>query len=288
MASGIGSHCDVGSAQGDCQSAGAVEEAPLGVPGDGIWPKSIPELSPEQIAIRDEFMRSRQEAAETKWHGFGTDFDNRYPLRSFFPGCRTLEIGAGLGEHLNWEDRSLQEYYAIELRQELCDRIKARFPGVDVRVGDCQERLEFDDGYFDRIIAIRVLEHLPDLPRALDEILRLLKFGGRFSAVIPCEGAWSHRLASWISERPRGEGKYKEPYGLIQSEHLSRPGEIMAELASLFWVEDTRYYPLFLPVINFNITIGLTLVKRTGAFDGVDVPNARRGRRSKESLLSQM
>jgi SAM-dependent methyltransferase/putative flippase GtrA len=232
----------------------------------GKWPKKVPALTPEQTAIRDEFMRSHLEAMETKWYGFVGKFDNRYPLKTFFPGCRTLEIGAGLGEHLNWEDRGAQEYHAIELRQELCDRIKERFPGIHAWAGDCQDRLDFEDGYFDRIIAIHVLEHLPDLPRALAEFVRLLKPSGRLSVVIPCEGAWAHRLARNISERPRFERKYKQPYDwLIQSEHLSRPKEIIEELKLLFDVLHTRFYPLRVPVINFNLTIGLTLARKGAA-----------------------
>jgi SAM-dependent methyltransferase len=237
-----------------------------GGPGDGRWPKRVPELTPEQRAIRDEFMGSHLEAMETKWYGFVTGFDNRYPLRTFFPGCRTLEIGAGLGEHLNWERLAEQEYHAVELRQELCDRIRARFPGANAWIGDCQDRLDFEDGHFDRIIAIHVLEHLPDLPRALAEFRRLLKPGGLVSAVIPCEGAWAHRLARAVSERPRFERKYRQPYDwLIASEHLSRPKEIMEQLGLFFDVLNVRYYPLLVPVVNINLTIGLTLGKRGGA-----------------------
>jgi SAM-dependent methyltransferase/putative flippase GtrA len=239
--------------------------APAGGAGTGKWPKKVPVLTPEQEAIRDDFMRSHLEAMETKWYGFVGNFDNSYPLKTYFPGCRTLEIGAGLGEHLNWEKRPEQEYHAIELRQELCDRIKERFPGVHAWAGDCQDRLPFGDAYFDRIIAIHVLEHLPDLPRALREFHRLLKPSGRFSVVIPCEGAWAHRLARNISARPHFEKKYRQPYDwFIQAEHLSRPGEIIEELRLLFDVLDTRYYPLRLPVININLTIGLTLAKKRG------------------------
>jgi ubiquinone/menaquinone biosynthesis C-methylase UbiE/putative flippase GtrA len=243
--------------------------AAQGEAGDGKWPKRVPVLTPEQVAIRDDFMRDHLEAMETKWYGFVTGFDNRYPLKSFFPGCRTLEIGAGLGEHINWERHSAQEYHALDLRQELCDRIRERFPDVDAFVGDCQERLPFDDGYFDRIVAIHVLEHLPDLPRALAEFRRLLKPGGVLSAVIPCEGAWAHRLARRISEKPRFERKYHQSYNwLIRSEHLSRPKEIMGQLTRFFELKSSRYYPLFLPIININLTIGLTLVKKV-ADDGV-------------------
>jgi hypothetical protein len=67
------------------------------------WPKKVPVLSPEREAIRDDFMRSHLEAMQTKWYGVIGRFDNKYALKSFFPGCKTLEIGAGIGEHLNWE-----------------------------------------------------------------------------------------------------------------------------------------------------------------------------------------
>jgi SAM-dependent methyltransferase len=229
----------------------------------GKWPKKVPVLTPEQEAIRDDFMRSHLEAMQTKWYGFVGHFDNKYPLKSFFPGCRTLEIGAGIGEHLNWEKYAEQEYHAIEMRQELCDRIKEKYPGVNAWAGDIQERLPFEDGYFDRAIAIHVLEHLPDLPRALVEIHRVLKAEGKFSVVIPCEGAWAHRLARNISARPHFEKKYHDSYDwFIAAEHLSRPKEIIEEIDRLFTNESRSFYPLLVPIININLTIGLTASKR--------------------------
>ncbi|MDR1166476.1 MAG: class I SAM-dependent methyltransferase [Deltaproteobacteria bacterium] len=226
------------------------------------WPKKVPELTAEQEAIRDDFMRSHLEAMQTKWYGFVGNFDNKYPLKSYFAGCKTLEIGAGIGEHLNWEDYATEEYHAIEMRPELCAKIASLFPGVKTYPLDCQETLPFADDYFDRIIAIHVLEHLPDLPRALAGFYRVLKPGGKFSVVIPCEGAWAHRLARNISARRHFEKKYGQSYDwFINSEHLSRPREIIEELKRLFTLEGTRYYPLLVPIINVNLTIGLTLTK---------------------------
>ncbi|MDR2460780.1 MAG: class I SAM-dependent methyltransferase [Deltaproteobacteria bacterium] len=230
------------------------------------WPKKVPELTPEQKAISDDFMRAHLEAMQTKWYSFAGKFDNKYPLKSYKPGCKTLEIGAGIGEHLNWEKYQEQEYYAIEMRPELCERIKDKYPGVHAVAADCQKPMPFKDGYFDRVIAIHVLEHLPDLPRALRQINRLMNEEARFSVVIPCEGAWAHRLARNISARPHFEKKYKQSYDwFIESEHLSRPKEIIEELKLLFDIENTRYYPLLIPIININLTIGLTLKKKKPA-----------------------
>jgi ubiquinone/menaquinone biosynthesis C-methylase UbiE len=123
--------------------------------------------------------------------------------------------------------------------------------------------MPFEDGSFDRVIAIHVLEHLPDLQRALQETYRLLKNDGKFSVVIPCEGAWAYTLARNISARPHFEKKYHDSYDwFVAVEHLSRPKEIIEELERLFTVKHTRYFPLIIPVININLTIGLTLMKK--------------------------
>lgn len=90
--------------------------------------------------------------------------------------------------------------------------LRSAFPGARVQAGDCQERLPYDDEYFDRVLAIHVLEHLPNLPAALKEIKRILKPGGVLSVVIPCEGGLAYTLARNISARPHFEKKYQQFY----------------------------------------------------------------------------
>lgn len=50
---------------------------------------------------------------------------------------------------------------------------------VDGRVADA-ERIPYDDNSFDLVIGHAVLHHIPDLPAAFREVLRVLKPGGRF------------------------------------------------------------------------------------------------------------
>lgn len=68
---------------------------------------------------------------------------------------------------------------AIDLSQRMVELARAR--GVDARVGDVQE-LAFEDGEFDVVIADWVLYHVPDLDRALREIVRVLAPGGHLVA----------------------------------------------------------------------------------------------------------
>jgi ubiquinone/menaquinone biosynthesis C-methylase UbiE len=219
-------------------------------------------LTPEQLRIRDEFMGLWHETLPAKYAVIER-FNHGYPVRMRRrkkERIRSLEIGAGLGAHLAFEDLSTQEYYALELRPEMAARIAERFPSCTVTTGDCQARLSFEHDYFDRVLAIHVLEHLPDLPAALREIHRVLKPDGQLCVVIPCEGGLAYTLARNISARRLFEKRFNQPYDwLIDSEHINRPDEIVDELARLFTIEGKRYFPLSIPVISLNLCIGLTL-----------------------------
>jgi 16S rRNA A1518/A1519 N6-dimethyltransferase RsmA/KsgA/DIM1 with predicted DNA glycosylase/AP lyase activity len=93
------------------------------------WPKILPDLTPEQKRISDDFMRYWHEVLP-QHYGVVDDFNHRYPVKhapSRF--VRTLEIGAGLGEHLLYEhltQEQKRQYVALELRQNMADRIKER------------------------------------------------------------------------------------------------------------------------------------------------------------------
>jgi len=212
--------------------------------------------------VRDQFMNEWLDELPQKY-GLVERFNHTYPLRSVRAGqqYRTLDIGAGRGEHIGYEDLRQQDYYALELRQSLADKIKAKFPAVNTVVGDIQTRLDFPDGCFDRVLAVHILEHLPDLPRALDEIKRLLKPGGTFSVLIPCDPGLAYAVARNISARPLFERNFNLPYDLfIAVEHINNPEEIRAELAKRFAFQHSAHFPLYLPIKNMNLIIGYTLV----------------------------
>jgi ubiquinone/menaquinone biosynthesis C-methylase UbiE len=236
---------------------------------DTKWPKVFPPLTPEQEAISNDFMRYwHEELASKPRYGLIEKFNHGYIVKNAPKKfLHTLEIGAGLGEHLAYEnltDLQKQNYVVLEIRENMAEKIKEHNPDIRVQVGDCQDRLSFSDNYFDRVLAIHVLEHLPNLPAAIKEIYRVChKEHGVFSVAIPCEGGWAYTLARRLSAQRLFERRYQQPYRwFIEREHINQPHEILEELKPYFIIEKRAFFPFHLPWVNVNLCIGLTLRPR--------------------------
>ena len=94
---------------------------------------------------------------------------------------RVLEVGGGPGELAARIRLELGcEVVMIDLSERMVELARER--GVDARVGDVQE-LPFEDESFDVAVAAWMLYHVPDLERALAELARILRPGGRLVAV---------------------------------------------------------------------------------------------------------
>jgi len=176
-----------------------------------------------------------------------------------------LEVGAGLGGHIAYENLENQQYSVIELRDNMAEILERKFPTVKTYVGDIQKRTEFSDRQFDRIIAIHVLEHLLDLPSALKEIHRVLKDDGHFTVVIPCEGGLAYGFARYISSNQVFKKKFKMKYDwLMKTEHVNQPSEIIGEIRREFIIVKREFFPLKFPLVFCNLCIGLDMVKICG------------------------
>jgi SAM-dependent methyltransferase len=227
------------------------------------WPKTLPPLTAEQQAIADDFVHYWHEVLPRRYSivdRFGHQYVARTAPANF---ARTLEIGAGIGEHLEFERLSAEQignYYGLDLRANMLDTLRQRYPGVHAILGDCQQRQPFPNGYFDRIIAIHVLEHLPNLPAAVRELWRLCAPNrGVLQVVIPCEGSLAYTLARKISAQRIFEQRYKQPYDwFISREHINLPDEILGELSAHFSISRGTYFPIPMPIRACNLCIAFT------------------------------
>lgn len=95
------------------------------------------------------------------------------------PG-RVLEVGCGQGELAQRLATEVGSHVvAIDQSPRMVELAQGR--GVDARVGDVQA-LDFPDESFDCVVAAWMLFHVADLDRALGEISRVLRPGGRLVA----------------------------------------------------------------------------------------------------------
>ena len=103
------------------------------------------------------------------------------------PEARVLELGCGPG--LLWRENldRVAESWSVtltdaspgmlaETKSHLGDDLR-----LDFRVVDARE-IPFEDGSFDAVVANNMLYHVPDLPRALSEVARVLAPGGSLYA----------------------------------------------------------------------------------------------------------
>jgi SAM-dependent methyltransferase len=230
---------------------------------DIVWPKNPPPLNEAQLAAREAYMMLWHQALPSKYavvEQFNHGFPTKLPIAK---NSVTLEIGAGLGAHAEFEDLSRQDYYFLEYRQEFCDELKKRRPDAKVFCGDIHQRQPWADHFFDRIVAIHVLEHLPNLPLAITEINRLLKPDGFFDVVIPCEGGLAHSLGRKVTAERMFRKNFKMDFTPIRkNEHVSTYREIMAVVGDYFTIEASEFFPMKLPWHQLNFIAGFRFVKK--------------------------
>lgn len=152
---------------------------------------------------RDADLKRR--LAETLWNADGGYYDAARAhvldaasagaeydwIRKHLPASgRVLEIGCGEGTNMEVLDRDGIEWFGIDLSTLAVRRAAARRPGgktAAVAVGDA-ERLPFSRGSFRAVLAVSVVEHLPEPERVLEQLIDVLAPGGRLLVVSPQYG----------------------------------------------------------------------------------------------------
>jgi SAM-dependent methyltransferase len=102
------------------------------------------------------------------------------------PSGRVLEVGCGEGSNLVALSRTGRTMFGCDLSALAAGLARGR-AGAGIAVAEA-ERLPYADGSFDAVVAISVLEHLPEPERGLAEMVRVLAPGGVLGVVSPQYG----------------------------------------------------------------------------------------------------
>ena len=129
----------------------------------------------------------------------------QFPISS---ADRVLDLGCGFGRHAFEAARRGGNVIAVDRSAEELQQVNALFAAMraqgEIPVSTITRAvradllaLPFPDDYFDVIMASEVLEHIPDDERAMAEIARVVRPGGRVAVTVP--RWWPERICWALS-----------------------------------------------------------------------------------------
>lgn len=105
-------------------------------------------------------------------------------LKAIPPGGDVLDAGCGLGVWVTPEFRSRYRLHGVDSEVEAIESCRQLYPGSSYSVGDLYA-FDFPDASFDAVVMREVIEHLRTPERAVAEVWRVLKPGGRYVLTTP-------------------------------------------------------------------------------------------------------
>jgi ubiquinone/menaquinone biosynthesis C-methylase UbiE len=113
----------------------------------------------------------------------------------YHPGERVLEIGVGMGTDLIQYAKNGAKVSGIDLTEDAITKTRQHFITKGLKFEHLQtadaENLPFKDNSFDLVYSFGVLHHTPNTDKAIEEIHRVLKPGGKAIVMLYSRG-WKH------------------------------------------------------------------------------------------------
>ncbi|MGW5646692.1 methyltransferase domain-containing protein [Saccharopolyspora sp. NPDC003752] len=125
------------------------------------------------------------------------------------PGQRVLDLGCGAGRHAFELYRRGADVIAFDQDVEELENVAAMFAAMKAEnqvpdgaaaqtVSGDALALPFPDEHFDCVIASEIMEHVPEDEKAMRELVRVVKPGGRVVVTVP--RAWPEKICWALSD----------------------------------------------------------------------------------------
>ena len=115
---------------------------------------------------------------------------SRYSIK---PNHKLLEVGCGRGDFLRGFIRSGIDCHGVDQS----DTAKKICPEADIRLADLEEKIPYEDNFFDVIYSKSVIEHFYYPDHLFTEIHRVLKPGGLVISLTP---DWEYNYKSFYDD----------------------------------------------------------------------------------------
>ena len=190
--------------------------------------------------------------------------ENYFERDDYFP--KTLELGAGLGQHLSHVKHKFDEYLETDIRADNLPnrgggggRISRDIPSSKIRQKsvDAQTLKNIDSDSIDRIIATCLIIHLPEPEPALANWRRVIKSGGHITIYVPCEPGLVLRFLRSLTTRRKAAKRGVNHDSVHHREHTSYFGRINTLVFEVFNQDliKRKFFPLRIHSWNLNLWV---------------------------------
>src|SRR5438874_5107963 len=153
----------------------------------------------------DAEIGTREFFASLEAHRYGKEW--HIPIAANFAatrGLKVLEIGCGVGTDGAQFAKAGADYTGIDLTEAAIELARKGFEISNLkgqfRIADA-ENLDFPDESFDVVYSHGVPHHTPDTARAVREIHRVLRTGGRAIVMLYHRGSYNYRVGIRLLRR---------------------------------------------------------------------------------------
>jgi ubiquinone/menaquinone biosynthesis C-methylase UbiE len=177
---------------------------------------------PDQVAYRDDYPPIAEDHYDRAVQTMLQSMEVR-------PGETLLEAGCGLGASTVRVARAGIRVCAVDFSQSKLQRARARIAAagldsvVEFRLED-PTSLTFSDSAFSYVFSWGAINHVRDIQKALDELARIIKPGGKMALYVTNGASWDQKLehlARFLLRRPLrdpelhplGTGVWREMHG---------------------------------------------------------------------------
>jgi ubiquinone/menaquinone biosynthesis C-methylase UbiE len=182
---------------------------------------------------------------------------------------KTLEIGVGSGEHLEFvTDFPKTEYIGVDISPLQSGKLDERIPSDLLKVVRFvkanAEDLPFQENYFDRVSSTCLFHHLDDPMAAMMEARRVVRVGGEISVVLPTDPGLLNQFVKHIySYRRMKKLTNIDPSLIYALEHKNHILSLIKLFKEVFKNDKItlRFLPFRINSWNLNLAVSIHIVK---------------------------